>query len=546
MPGDTAAHRRGLVIKDRYELDRMPLAHGGMGEVWTGRDTRLDREIAVKFIRFPDGLHDEELVRRFVRESRITARLEHPGVPAVYDVGTHDGRPYLVMQRIHGISVADLIAEHGPLAVGWAAAIAAQACAVLAVAHDASLVHRDLKPANLMLDRDGGVKVLDFGLAVALDLAEQSQITRSGQTLGTPAYMAPEQILASKSDPLTDLYGLGCTLYEMLTGAPVFSGPTAYAVMSSQVDAPPRPPRALRPQVPLELESLVLHLLEKKPEDRPPDATAVYRRLIPFATGLPAMPGILRPPRQSSAVRMYASMLARVFPDDGPVTNRPARPEDPPAAPSLPPSERPPDPPGRPVRDARQPVPSGLGRTDLDRLRAEATGLARQSRYSQAAALLADAVAPASRALGPADADVLSLRVHLADILFDGGDYRAAGPAYHRLVADLARAADADPEAVMRCRLREATCHALTGQTSRALRQMHDLLGERTRTIGADDPRTLELRRQIGLLQLGAGQRDAARHSLGALAADLTRLHGPDHPEVRAVRELLNGLADRA
>src|SRR5690606_15831866 len=155
-----------------------------------------------------------ELVRRFVRESRITARLEHPGVPAVYDVGTHDGRPYIVMQYVQGISVADLIAEFGPLPVGWAAAIAAQACAVLAVAHRAPLVHRDLKPANLMLEADGGVKILDFGLAVALDRGEASQITRTGQALGTAPYMAPEQILGSFSGPATDLYGLGCTLHE--------------------------------------------------------------------------------------------------------------------------------------------------------------------------------------------------------------------------------------------------------------------------------------------------------------------------------------------
>src|SRR5690606_27432709 len=174
------------LVNGRYELEELPLARGGMGEVWAGRDVRLEREVAVKFVRFPPGQRDEELIRRFVRESRITARLEHPGVPAVYDVGTHEGRPYLVLQRIRGISVADLNAEYAPLPIGWAVAIAAQVCSVLAAAHAASLVHRDLKPSNLMLDRDGGIKVLDFGLAVALDLAEYSQITRSGQTIGTP------------------------------------------------------------------------------------------------------------------------------------------------------------------------------------------------------------------------------------------------------------------------------------------------------------------------------------------------------------------------
>src|SRR5690606_38415990 len=113
--GGTVAARR--LINHRYELDELPLARGGMGEVWTGRDIKLERQVAVKFLRFPDGRPDQELARRFVRESRITARLEHPGVPAIYDVGNHDGRPYLVMQRVHGISVADLNAEQAPLPV---------------------------------------------------------------------------------------------------------------------------------------------------------------------------------------------------------------------------------------------------------------------------------------------------------------------------------------------------------------------------------------------------------------------------------------------
>ena len=128
-----------------------------MGEVWFGRDVRLDRPVAVKFVRLPEGEPDD-YVRRFVRESRITARLEHPGVPAVYDVGTHEQRPYLVMQRIRGISLKALLADHGPLPVGWVAAVAAQVCAVLSAAHRASLVHRDLKPSNLMMEPDGTVK----------------------------------------------------------------------------------------------------------------------------------------------------------------------------------------------------------------------------------------------------------------------------------------------------------------------------------------------------------------------------------------------------
>ncbi|RTL70285.1 MAG: serine/threonine protein kinase [Pseudonocardiaceae bacterium] len=193
------------LVDGRYALDPLPLGKGGMGEVWGARDTRLDRRVAIKFIRFPDDADGPELVRRFERESRITARLEHPGVPAVFDSGTDErGRPYLVMQFVQGVTVADVIAEHTILPVGWAASIAAQTCAVLVAAHGASLVHRDLKPGNLMLCPDGSVRVLDFGLAVALASGD-SQITRTGQSIGTPAYMAPELVLGEPTGPWTDL-----------------------------------------------------------------------------------------------------------------------------------------------------------------------------------------------------------------------------------------------------------------------------------------------------------------------------------------------------
>lgn len=507
------------LINGRYELEDLPIARGGMGEVWVGRDVKLEREVAVKFIRFPDGQPDKELVRRFVRESRITARLEHAGVPSVYDVGTHDNRPFLVMQRIRGISVSDLIAEQGPLPIGWAAAIAAQVCAVLSVAHQASLVHRDLKPGNLMLDPDGCVKVLDFGLAVALDRADVSQITSSGQTLGTPAYMAPEQILARMSGPHSDLYALGCTLHEMLSGVRVFTASTAYAVMSMQVDEPPPPVRGLRPDTPVDLEKLVLSLLEKKPEDRPASAAAVYRRLLPFATELGPLPGALNPPSTPSPTRMYAAVLERVFADE-PRVERPPAPSKP-----------------RAVRDAPK-----ISRADMDRARHEASQLIQQSRYSQAAEVLSAVVEPASRILGGADDDLASLRLELANVLFEGGDYRRAAPAYRQLASDFTMRHGSDAEVVLRCRLQEATCHALVGETTRALRQLEELLRDERRAFGDDDPRTLELRRQIGLLQLGAGQRRAAEETLRQLEADLARVHGPAHPAVTAITDVLTGL----
>ncbi|GGL05015.1 serine/threonine protein kinase [Sphaerisporangium melleum] len=297
-----------MVIGDRYELDDLPLGQGGMGAVYRGHDRRLDRRVAVKFLRFPGG-HDEELERRFVREARILARLEHAGAPILYDFGTHEHRLFQVMQFIDGVTVADLVSEHGPLPVPWAAAIAAQACAVLSAAHALSICHRDLKPTNLMLCPDGSVKVLDFGLAMLRE-ADAAPFTRIGQILGTPAYMSPEQIQSGVAGPRSDLYSLGCVLHEMLTGRQLFVGPTEYAVFEKQVNE--RPPSV--PGVPGELDRLLADLLEKRPEDRPADANALYDRLQPFAVDLPMLPGFLTPPTVPSPGRMYARMVGRVLP----------------------------------------------------------------------------------------------------------------------------------------------------------------------------------------------------------------------------------------
>ncbi|MFF4774742.1 serine/threonine-protein kinase [Microtetraspora fusca] len=295
-----------MVIGDRYELDDLPLGQGGMGAVYGGHDRHLDRKVAVKFLRFPGG-HDEELERRFIREARILARLEHPGAPVLYDFGTYDQRLFQVMQFIEGVTVADLVSEYGPLPVPWAAAIAAQACAVLTAAHALSICHRDLKPTNLMLCPDGSVKVLDFGLAMLRE-SDGAQFTRVGQILGTPAYMSPEQIQRGVAGPKSDLYALGCVLHEMLTGKPLFTGPTEYAVFDKQVKE--RPPSV--PDVPVELDRLIAELLEKQPENRPADAATLYERLQPFAVDLPMLPGFLHPPSMPSPGRMYARMVGRV------------------------------------------------------------------------------------------------------------------------------------------------------------------------------------------------------------------------------------------
>ncbi|WP_214321350.1 serine/threonine-protein kinase [Nonomuraea sediminis] len=294
-----------MVIGDRYELDDLPLGQGGMGAVYAGHDRHLDRRVAVKLLRLPSG-PDQELERRFIREARILARLEHPGAPVLYDFGTHEQRLYQVMQFIEGVTVADVVSEHGPLPVPWAAAIAAQAAAVLSAAHALSICHRDLKPTNLMLCPDGSVKVLDFGLAMLRD-TDVTTFTRIGQILGTPAYMAPEQIQHGVAEPRSDLYALGCVLHEMLTGRQLFTGPTDYVVFEKQVkESPPGVP-----DLPDGLGALLSELLAKKPEERPADANVLYDRLQPFAVKLPMLPGFLT--TTPSPSRMYSRLVGRVL-----------------------------------------------------------------------------------------------------------------------------------------------------------------------------------------------------------------------------------------
>lgn len=270
-------------LANRYELTS-PIGRGGMGEVWAAFDKRLDRKVAVKLLRaqvLPPGVNRQGLAARFVRESRMTARVEHPGVPAVFDAGADGDRLYLVMQLVPGTDLADFLAERSPLPIAEAAAITAQIASVLATAHAASLVHRDLKPRNVMIRPDGTVVVLDFGVAALID-SDITRVTTTGETVGSPAYMSPEQVVGGKPTPRSDLYALGCILHELLAGVRPFTAQGSFAAMRQQVDDPPPLLRTQRPDAPEELERLVLDLLAKEPAHRPADASDVYARLRPF------------------------------------------------------------------------------------------------------------------------------------------------------------------------------------------------------------------------------------------------------------------------
>jgi serine/threonine protein kinase len=255
----------------------------------------------VKLLSTDTGSDDH--AARFAREAAVTAGLAHPGVPAIHDAGEHDNGLFLVMELVDGYTIGDLIAEQGPLPVPWVAAIGAQVAAVLAAAHDREIIHRDIKPQNIMLTRDGAVKVLDFGVAGITG----QRITATGTTVGTPAYMAPEQTYNRPATPRTDLYALGCLLYEMLSGEPLFTASSPAALMRMHLEQAPAPLR--RPDLATALAGLVWQLLEKDPARRPASARETYDRLLPYI-GPPGPLGDINPAAARDGMQLYAQPVA--------------------------------------------------------------------------------------------------------------------------------------------------------------------------------------------------------------------------------------------
>ena len=266
----------GTEIAGRYVLEKR-LGSGGMGEVWRGTDRRLDRPVAVKVMR--DRLTDPLVARRFQREARIAARLQHPGITVVHDVGDHDGQPFIVMELLDGRDLAYML-EQTPgrrLPADEAISLVIQAAEALQAAHAGHVIHRDLKPANLFLQSNGLLKICDFGIARAANVTDS--LTSVGQAVGTAWYMSPEQCEGNQVDERSDLYSLGCVLHELLTGQPPFPAGDALAIMYQHRNTPAVGPRTLRPDIPAELDTLVLNLLAKAPADRPPDASHVAAAL---------------------------------------------------------------------------------------------------------------------------------------------------------------------------------------------------------------------------------------------------------------------------
>jgi eukaryotic-like serine/threonine-protein kinase len=287
----------------RYRLLEV-IGRGGMGTVYRATDGTLDRTVAVKVLAPALAESDPVWVARFEREARAAAALTHPGVATVYDTGVQDATRFIVMEYVSGESLDTIIGQQAPLEPGRAVRIAAQVAGVLSAAHAASIVHRDIKPGNVMLTREGTVKVLDFGIARALDSAA---LTQTVSVVGTAAYMAPEQALGHAADERSDIYSLGCLLYAMLTGGPPFSGEVAAAVVHQQVHSDPRPPSEIVAGLPPSLDTLVGVLLAKSPAARLQRASEVRERLLTVLEA-PASTVALPPP--TAATRVVGSVVS--------------------------------------------------------------------------------------------------------------------------------------------------------------------------------------------------------------------------------------------
>jgi eukaryotic-like serine/threonine-protein kinase len=501
----------GRLIAGRYELATV-IGQGGMGQVWTAYDRRLDRRVAVKLLR-PDkvaaGDDASELRRRFDRECRVTAQVDHPGLVTVHDAGADGDELYLVMQYVQGADLGDHLAEHDPYPWPWAVAVAAQLCAVLAAVHAVPIVHRDLKPRNVMVRPDGTLTVLDLGVASVMD-TDTTRLTHTGSPIGSPAYMAPEQAMGGAVGPRTDLYALGVLLHELLSGHVPFEGSTALGVLHRHLYEAPVPLRQVRPEVPEPLEALVLRLLAKDPQHRPSGAQDVHREL---AALLP-VPG--------AAPRAPLGPMDPTRPFLRPQAPWPDRPAPPP--PTAPPA---------PV------TTTGTAGADLATAVDEVKRLLEAGRITQAVDLLGGIIPAAAERHGERSPVLLTLRKQYAATLMEDGQYRRALPELRRLSDEFAAQYGGADRQALQFRYEAAQCLEQLGDTASALTEYRVLLPYFEQWAGTDPGPPLDIRRRIGHLLLSVGDRPAAREVLTRLLYDAEQVHGPHHPFAAEIRRTL-------
>jgi serine/threonine-protein kinase len=270
---DQAMSTRPDTIGQRYELGTL-LGRGGMGEVREATDLRLGRAVAIKVLR-SDLAEQEKLRGRFEREARAAARINHPNVVAIYDIGEERGVPFIVMERLPGETLANELAA-GPLREARACALGVEVLSAIACAHELGVIHRDIKPANVLLDAESHAKVADFGIA---KLAEEDSHTTMGIVFGTASYLAPERLAGHVATPASDLYAVGVLLFEALAGRPPFRGETPLALVESIARGVDEPLGELRPDVDPAVVAVVERAMKQQPAERFASATEMATAL---------------------------------------------------------------------------------------------------------------------------------------------------------------------------------------------------------------------------------------------------------------------------
>jgi serine/threonine protein kinase len=556
----------GTLIQGRYRLEEL-IGRGGMGEVWKALDESLGRKVAVKCLKplslSTDTSVTEILRERFRREARVAAALQHRGVTVVHDFGEHDGVLFLVMELLDGRNLMQVLEDTRghPLPVPDVVDIAEQVGAALAYTHAQGIVHRDLKPANIVRLTDGAVKICDFGIArLGHDIGFTSRLTGTGIAMGTPHYMSPEQIGATETDHRSDLYSLGCVLYEIATGVPPFDLDDAWSVLVGHRDTPPVPPRAQRPELPEELERLILDLLAKDPDDRPQDAADVGGRLkaLRGAAESPTRPVAVSTRELPSWARGVAHATRSLRP-----ANQPHHPYQPPELTGAW-STRPSQYPERlGVLADRHSAGISLGRLGrwqeaLDTHRTVAAEreqllgadhpdtLASQyeagfclnclGRPEEALRAYEHVSAARQRLLGPDHPDTLAARQEAAYVLGRLGRHLEAHQGYSSVLAARERTIGPEHPDTLRCRHNLAFNLGRLGRLEESYAMAADVAAARTRVLGPAHPDTLVTRCEAGYLLGRLGRWDAALETYVQVAAVRAEALGPEHPDTLAAR----------
>ncbi|MFH8935785.1 serine/threonine-protein kinase [Streptomyces griseosporeus] len=550
------------LIQGRYRLlDR--IGRGGMGEVWRARDESLGRQVAVKCLKPLGPQQDPAFIRvvreRFRREARVAAALQHRGVTVVHDFGESDGVLFLVMELLQGRDLSKLLDDNRghPLPVPDVLDIAGQVAAALAYTHRQGIVHRDLKPANIVRLTDGTVKICDFGIArPGHDIGLTSRLTGTGIAMGTPHYMSPEQIGGDEVDQRSDLYSLGCVLYEIATGVPPFDLGDPWAILVGHRDTPPRPPRGHRADLPAYLERIILDLLAKRPEQRPHDAREVGRRIDLGRTTPAYVPTVvtpspaLAPPRREQRLPSWTRGMTTGHKATGAAPH--ATPPDPSAgltAHWIRPRTDAPGPaasvtgapgPAASVTGAPGPASSATG---VSGAASSATGVSGAASSSLGApgppSSLTDAPAPPGAPPAPALLRALAGR-HSAGLgLGRLGRWAEAGEVHRAVAAEREHLLGPDHPDTLASRHEVAFSLSRTGRAADALRAYKHVAAARTRLLGADHPDTLAARQEMAYVLGQLGRHFDAHQVYLSVLADRERTMGADHPDTLRCRHNL-------